>query len=191
MRYSFPFLPQKLSKWGNSANSISRRRERDMKLVYEPLFRLFLMLIHSYWETEKEIYASLPGILAYNAVSLAAKKFGGNPVFEEISSWDINDLVEALKDSELIEDGVALISGNEAVFIVEGCKYARYLHQSLNREFLCPYALLAFLLLRNTYRDVKFAGRLSELTENGSRTIFIVHGKTLLRSMRARSKEKL
>lgn len=50
---------------------------------------------------------------------------------------------------------------------VVSCKYAEKLHPYLNKEFLCPYIVVAMIILKNNYEIIQFAGKLPQITDIG------------------------
>lgn len=134
------------------------------------------LLYHVYLRVEHEIYRGLPPSIMMKALEIIDEKSNMKTI-KAIKTWTLRDLISKLKDIGYIKNAKVSYEGNIVKFSVEKCRYAQYIHPILNnREYLCPYAILAFYILKNTYRKKKihFAGKLPELTSNGSTAVFII-----------------
>jgi hypothetical protein len=103
-----------------------------------------------------------------------------------ITLWDPDAYVEELKKMGFVRNcGFQKVSNKEIGFIVEGCKLAPIIHVLLGLEGftgdLCPLASIAMIIIalnkgwepgKDFFSYVKFAGKLSYFTEDGTRTIF-------------------
>lgn len=99
---------------------------------------------------------------------------------------DINSYILSLRDIGILEQcRLNRLSKHEVEFIIEKCVLAQLIHKPLNMigytGDICPLAMMGMVVLsiergwkpeNNLFSFVKFSGKLTYFTSDGSRTVF-------------------
>lgn len=134
---------------------------------------LLHMFCHAQLEAEVGLYRLMPGVLAPRTVEILRGRFGRvNLNGYTLEGMGLEDLVRLLMDEGYVKGASFEVSPGRAVFKVEGCRFAEIVHPNIEREYLCPYAVLAMAILDREYEVSTFEDRMPELTEDGSITHF-------------------
>ncbi|RLE89450.1 MAG: hypothetical protein DRJ49_03040 [Thermoprotei archaeon] len=133
---------------------------------------LMQILLHAYFKTEHEVAKALPAIMAFRSINTLRRWFKNSPIYSEVRNWTPDLLAEKLIKSGFVREARFSKRKNLIVFEVKGCRYAPYIHPYIGREHLCPYVVMALLVLDRMYDEVKLAEKLPEKTDNGIRAEF-------------------
>lgn len=134
---------------------------------------LWQSYLHAHIDAELKLHEYLPCVLAIRATKTLWSNFASGELNGvSLKDLTLNEFLELLVETGQVKKAELRFKSTQAILKIKGCAYAKIFHPELGERFICPHALMVFVLLKRFFRDVKFGGELSQLTRDGSITIF-------------------
>ncbi len=141
------------------------------KRILVPL--LWQSYLHAHIDAELKLHEYLPCVLAIRATKMLWSNFAGGELNGvSLKDLTLNDFLELLVETGQVKKAELNFESTQAILKIKGCAYAKIFHPELGKRFICPHALMVFALLKRFFKDVKFSEGLSQLTRDGSITVF-------------------
>ena len=129
--------------------------------------------IHAHLDAELKLHGYLPCVLAIRAVRTIWSDFSNAEYMGvKLKDLTLNEYLDLLVETGQVKRAELKFKSTQAVLRIKGCAFAQVFHPQLGRRFICPHALMVFALLKRSFSDVKFSENLSQLTKDGSITVF-------------------